>query len=203
MKRKEIKLQIRNLMKTSPDRWSFTGILFVIAIIIGLVTGTFIGALLLGGLLIIAQVRTTRNFVEKQEVNFNKSFDVVNRFGDAIIANLLVSVFIFLWSLLFIIPGIIAYYRYELTFYLLEADPSLSGSEAFNKSKQLMKGHKWDSFVFDLSFIGWYLLDVLTLGLLGILFVAPYHAASKYTFLKQIMEPETPVVEEKVVVDEQ
>ena len=203
MKRKEIKLQIRNLMKTSPDRWSFTGILFVIAIIVSLLTGTFIGALLLGGLLIIAQVRTTRNFVEKQEVNFNKSFDVVNRFGDAIIANLLVSVFIFLWSLLFIIPGIIAYYRYELTFYLLEADPSLSGSEAFNKSKQLMKGHKWDSFVFDLSFIGWYLLDVLTLGLLGILFVAPYHAASKYTFLKQIMEPETPKVEEKVVVDEQ
>ena len=87
--------------------------------------------------------------------------------------------FIFLWSLLFIIPGIIKSYEYLLVPYLLAENPELSWEEAHEKSKNLMDGNKMDAFVFDLSFIGWILLSLLTCGILSIFYVNPYIYSSK------------------------
>lgn len=75
--------------------------------------------------------------------------------GKIIVAELLMALFVFLWSLLFIIPGIVAMYRYQMIPYLLVDDPDCSILEAFRRSKQLMRGRKWELFVLYLSFLPW------------------------------------------------
>lgn len=84
------------------------------------------------------------------------------------------ELFTFLWSLLFIIPGIIKAYQYRMIPYILAEHPEMPCSEVFEKSKQMMQGQKWNAFVLDLSFIGWEILSLLTLGILGIFYVDPY-----------------------------
>ena len=86
------------------------------------------------------------------------------------------DLFIFLWSLLFIIPGIYKSYQYRMIPFLLSEDPTMTKDQAFAESKRLMDGNKWKAFVLDLSFLGWDILSALTLGILGIFYVAPYQA---------------------------
>lgn len=83
---------------------------------------------------------------------------------------------IFLWTLLFIIPGLIKSYAYRFVPYLLAEDPSLTPKQAMNQSSELARGHKWSIFVLDISFIWWHLLTLVTFGLSNF-FVAPYIAA--------------------------
>ena len=95
--------------------------------------------------------------------------------GRLILLALLQGLFVFLWSLLFIIPGIIAAYRYRMARYLLLDDPSRGASECIRMSKQMMKGHKWELFVLDLSFIGWYLLAAIPyVGYAVMIWTEPY-----------------------------
>lgn len=84
------------------------------------------------------------------------------------------DIFLVLWSLLFIIPGIIKSYSYRLVPYILAEDPNISGTEAITRSRQMMNGHKWRTFVLDLSFILWDLLSAVTFGIVGIFYVGPY-----------------------------
>lgn len=88
------------------------------------------------------------------------------------------GLFTLLWSLLLIIPGIYKSYCWRLVPYIIGDDPTISGKEARKRSTQMMKGSKFDSFVLDLSFIGWYILGILTLGILNLLFTSPYQAAT-------------------------
>lgn len=85
---------------------------------------------------------------------------------------------IFLWSLLFIIPGIIKSYEYYMIPYLLSENPNLSMDRAFELSRRMTQGEKWEIFVMELSFIGWYLLAVFTCGI-GFYFLTPYVEASR------------------------
>ena len=84
------------------------------------------------------------------------------------------DLFTALWSLLFIIPGIIKGYEYRMIPYLLAEDPTISKDDAFATTKQMMDGDKWNTFVLDLSFFGWALLGALTCCILNIFYVAPY-----------------------------
>lgn len=84
---------------------------------------------------------------------------------------------IFLWSLLFLIPGIIKSYQYRMLPYILAENPDISTQEAFDRTKQLTDGQKLDIFILDLSFLGWYLLGGLLFGI-GIYFVYPYVKAT-------------------------
>ena len=79
-----------------------------------------------------------------------------------------------LWTLLLIVPGIIKSFEYRMVPYLLAEHPELSSKEVFVESKRLMKGNKWRSFVLDLSFLGWDILNIFTLGLLGIFKINGY-----------------------------
>lgn len=88
------------------------------------------------------------------------------------------DLFLILWSLLFIIPGIIKSYSYRMVPYILAEHPEMSGTEVITMSRQMMNGHKWRTFVFDLSFIPWLLLSGLTLGVVGIFYVEPYRNAA-------------------------
>lgn len=100
-------------------------------------------------------------------------FDGFTFVGRIVVLEILIFVYVFLWSLLFFIPGIIAGYRYRFALYNLCENPQLSASEALNMSKAQTRGHKWELFVLDLSFIGWSLLCGLTMGILSI-WIMPY-----------------------------
>ena len=102
-------------------------------------------------------------------------------FGKALLLNLYTALLTFLWSLLLVIPGIIATYRYSLAFYVLCDNPEMSVTECVNESKRLMDGHKGRLFCLHLSFIGWRLLSALTLGI-GDLWLNPYVSAATSAF---------------------
>ena len=93
--------------------------------------------------------------------------------GKIILLEIVQYIFVFLWSLLFIIPGIIAGYRYRFALYNLCENPEMGVMEALNMSKAQTRGHKWELFVLDLSFLGWVILCGLTLGILSI-WIMPY-----------------------------
>lgn len=84
------------------------------------------------------------------------------------------SLFIFLWSLLFVIPGIIKAYEYRMVPYLMAEYPDMASQEAFRISREMMTGNKAEAFVLDLSFIGWNILSMVTFGLAGLFYAAPY-----------------------------
>ncbi|MBR1705255.1 MAG: DUF975 family protein [Bacteroidales bacterium] len=98
---------------------------------------------------------------------------------------LLMEIFIALWSLLLVIPGIIKAFSYAMTPYILEENPELSANEAIDRSRYMMKGHKFDLFWLYLSFIGWFILAFLTLGI-GFLWLQPYVYTSVAAFYEEV-----------------
>ena len=98
----------------------------------------------------------------------------------------LTDLFIWLWSLLFIVPGIIKAYQYRLVPYIMSENPEMSFRDAQAESARLMKGNKWKSFVLDLSFIGWDILTLMTWGFLEIFFVGPYKASTDAALYESI-----------------
>lgn len=96
--------------------------------------------------------------------------------------------FTFLWSLLFVIPGIVKAYSYALTPYILAKYPEVQAKEALKHSMKIMDGKKAELFVLQLSFIGWALLSGITFGILGIFFVVPYMSITETLWYKRTME---------------
>ena len=88
------------------------------------------------------------------------------------------DLFTFLWTLLFIIPGIIKSYEYKMVPYLLAEYPDMDRKEVFARSRDMMYGQKWNTFVLDLSFIPWNILSTITFGLVGLFYVSPYQDAT-------------------------
>ncbi len=96
------------------------------------------------------------------------------------------DLFRFLWGLLLIVPGIIKSYSYRMAPYILADRPELSGTEVLTLSRQMMDGHKWKTFVLDLSFIGWRILSALTLGMLGLFYVNPYRQCTNAELYREL-----------------
>ena len=115
------------------------------------------------------------------------------KFGQSLVIELLNVIYVFLWSLLLIVPGIIKSYAYSASMYLLH-EQGLEGNEAITASRKLMKGRKWKLFCLDLSFIGWYIVGLLCLGV-GVLWVDTYHTMAKTLFFEDALK-EGPKVKE-------
>ena len=98
---------------------------------------------------------------------------------------LLMTIFITLWSFLFVIPGIIKMFSYAMTPYILEENPELSANEAIDRSRAMMKGHKFDLFWLILSFIGWMILCIFTAGI-GYLWLVPYMETAVAGFYEDV-----------------
>ena len=150
-------------------------------------------------------------FVRTGKSTFNTIIECVKKnWLRILLVTILVGVFTFLWSLLFIIPGIIAALSYSMATYLI-VDTDLDANDAIKESKRMMKGYKWDYFVFGLSFIGWIMLVPLTFGILYI-WLLPYMYVSMAIYYEKlkakangkienatnvVAQPEAVVVEEK------
>lgn len=119
------------------------------------------------------------------DIAFNDLFSQFYRFGQGFAQQFLRGLYIFLWSLLLVIPGIVKGFSYAMTPFIMTDHPELTASEAINRSKEMMNGHKWELFVLDLTFIGWSILCALTMNL-GHLFLNPYKNAAYAVFYRQI-----------------
>ncbi|MDD6212754.1 MAG: DUF975 family protein [Clostridiales bacterium] len=105
-------------------------------------------------------------------------FGFQNKYLNVVAVMFMRSLFVFLWTLLFVIPGIIKSYQYRMVPYLLADNPELSYQEALQTSKEMMDGEKWNAFVLDLSFILWDIASAVTLGIAGLIWVNPYRDAT-------------------------
>ncbi|HHV09035.1 MAG TPA: DUF975 family protein [Clostridiales bacterium] len=106
-------------------------------------------------------------------------------FGRAFLLRLLMTIFTFLWTLLLIIPGIIAVYSYAMAPYILEENPGMTATEAITCSKEMMRGNKWRLFCLQISFIGWVILCIFTCGI-GFLWLSPYMAMAEVAFFYDV-----------------
>lgn len=123
---------------------------------------------------------------EAEEDNLvTRPFAVFNHYGRWLGASLLVALFVFLWSLLLVIPGIVKAYSYAMTPYILHDNPEMGVSDSLRRSQQMMKGYKTKLFLLDLSFIGWLLLGFITFGI-GLLWVCPYMETARAKFYEEL-----------------
>ena len=125
------------------------------------------------------------HLIDNDNPRIGNLFDFFRGWKAISVANLLRCIYCFLWSLLFVIPGIIAVLRYSMVPYILADNPELSASEALRMSKEMMRGNKGRFFCLGLSFIGWIILGALSFGI-GFLWIDPYIHAAQADFYREI-----------------
>ena len=123
--------------------------------------------------------------IRDENLDYGHLFDGFNQYFRIFLAELLKGIYILLWALLLIIPGLIKEYSYAMTEFILKDNPEMSGEEAICESMRLMQGHKMQLFLLDLSMIGWLILSILTLGI-GFLFLMPYNYTAHAHFYEDL-----------------
>lgn len=200
MNRAELKAAAKSQIKGK------IGILFLITLLIGLISGAA-GALLntipvVGGLAAavivtpafsLSLVRVYLNLTKGKEPEVKDTFSGFDDFFAAFKVTFLVGLYTFLWSLLFVIPGIIKTFSYSMAMYILAENKGKSASECIKESMQMTNGHKMELFVLGLSFIGWALLCGITFGI-AYIWVGPYMNAT-YANAYNSLKPAAPVEE--------
>ena len=142
--------------------------------------------LIVGSVVGVGYAKFNLDLVDRrEELKIGTLFAYFKRWGTAVGANLLQALYVILWMLLFIIPGIIAAYSYAMTNYILAEHPELSAGEAIEESKEMMRGNRFRLFCLQLSFIGWDLLCILSLGI-GYLWLTPYKQAATAAFYRVV-----------------
>ena len=121
----------------------------------------------------------------REELDFQDLFSQFHRFGQGFAQKFLRILYITLWSLLFVIPGIVKSYAYAMTPFIMAENPEMSANDAITASRELMDGHKGDLFILDLSFIGWGILAAVTCNI-GHLALNPYRNAAYAAFYKDL-----------------
>ena len=209
MNRAEIK------QKSKADIAGKIGILFVIELIIAAISGVAGGLLSMipgGGLVAtiiitpaftLSSARVFLMVVRGDTPEVSHAFCGFDDFFAAFKVTFLVGLFTFLWSLLFIIPGIVKSYAYSMAIYILADNKGKSARECIAESQEMTKGHKAELFVLHLSFIGWIFLSILTLGI-ALIWVVPYMNAAyanAYETLKPAPEVLCEIPEHAAVED--
>lgn len=171
---------------------------FGIAIVIPVIGENFIKSELLNGILAFIPIlivyglyggffsfflKISRN----EEVSCNELFKHKNLFWLSIGVTFLSVIFSYLWMLLFIIPGIIAALNYSMAYFVIADNPEIGVMEALSTSKRIMKGHRVQYIVLNLSFLGWYIISYFTFGIL-LLWVAPYIMVTTANFYNEIKD---------------
>ena len=189
MQRKEAK---RRALDTLKNRWGeaivvsllYSIILSALSAVIG------VGGLLFGSILLIGYYTIQIEAMKNKKFTIEKIISGLNgeTIGTRIILSVIKNLYIFLWSLLFIIPGIVKSYAYILSEFIALENPEMSASECLRKSQEMMDGHKKELFILDLSFIGWHILCVLSFGI-GYLFLNPYIIQTRVQYIDEHIMP--------------
>lgn len=162
--------------------WGIFAAVLAVAVVLGIAMSILVSN--------VVTVGCNRFFIENREhkTAFGQLFYAFRggRYGSTVLVMFLKNLYVFLWSLLLIIPGIIKGFSYRLVPYILAENSDLDKKRVFKMSQDMMKGHKWELFVLGLSFIGWELLNVITAGILGIFYVNPYMQATLAEFYSAV-----------------
>ncbi len=140
---------------------------------------------ILGCITAVGYAKFNLDLVDGKELKAGTLFDYLPQWKNMLKAGFLMMVYVFLWTLLLIIPGILAGYRYAMTNFILAENPEMDASEAINRSKEMMDGNKYRLFCLDFSFIGWVILAALTLGI-GNFWLTPYQRAAYGAFYRDL-----------------
>jgi uncharacterized membrane protein len=176
-------------------KWGSVVLVVLIYVLIGIIPGSvpkigWIVNLIIGGPIAFGISYYFLSFARGKNPVIEDLFKGFSFFGKTLVSYLLIVVFTILWSLLLIVPGIIAAISYSMTFYILADNSEMSGHDAISKSKELMKGNKYRYFCLLCRFIGWFLLGILSLGI-GFLWIVPYFMASNVGFYETLIAPGT------------
>ena len=177
---------------------------FSVLIIWGLAT------FIIGGATKLGYAKFNLNLIDRKPAAFSDLFSQYNRLGDGICMDLLMGLYVALWSLLFIIPGIVKSYSYAMTPYILAEHPEMTANQAITESRRIMQGNKGRLFCLRFSFLGWmllllvpvlvliplallgtfgtilYCILVVVIAVVGNLFLAPYQEAAQAAFYREI-----------------
>lgn len=200
--RKEIKRAARNQLKNnifSEDWLRALLVCLIVSLILSFLDFTIIGSILVGGPLCYGLCLYFLDIAKNEKRgDLDTVFKGFDHFGGALLLFFMRMLFTFLWSLLFIIPGIIKSYSYSMAMFIKIEHDDYDYDECLKQSMKMMKSHKWDLFVLDLSFLGWYIVGALLLGI-GTLWVIPYHNAAYANFYLTIKDEkkETPKIEKE------
>ena len=170
------------LNQVPPYFWT----IFWTAIVVGLVVGSCFSILFTN----LVEVGCNRYFLENREhkTGMGQLFFSFQggRYGATVWVMFLRNLYIFGWSLLLLIPGIVKSYSYMLVPYIMAENPTLDHKRVFQLSREMMDGHKMEAFVLGWSFFGWELLSVFTYGILNIFYVNPYMQATYVEFYSAV-----------------
>ena len=159
-------------------------VFFVTMIILALVFA--FNAFVVNPFIVGGQRFFVRNLNEEASVsNIGYAYD--NNYKNVALTMFFKDLYTILWGLLFIIPGIVKAYEYRMIPYLLADDPTMTKEQAFAISKEMMTGNKWKAFVLDLSFLGWHILSLFTLGILEVFWVSPYEYATDAALYRKLL----------------
>jgi len=203
--RAEIKAQAKQQLK-GKVWWLFLCTLIVsgLAMILGMIPVVgVIAVYVIAPPLSLGLIMVYLSVTYGEDVQINMLFDGFrnHNMGKTILLFLMVIFFTMLWSLLFVIPGIIKAYSYSMSFYILAENPDMTAKEALNESKEIMKGNKLNFFILELSFFFWLLLVVVTFGIAAI-YVEPYMQLTYANFYHNIKrQPAAEAVYEEPVYD--
>lgn len=151
-------------------------------------SGVFgLAAFLLGGTLELGYARFLLKQHDGKNTEFNDLFSQFHRYGTGFAQHFLRGLYVALWGILLVIPGIMKSYSYAMTPFILAEHPDLTATQAIEWSEELMEGHKMDLFILDLTFIGWDILAGM-LWNLGHLVLNPYRNAAHAAFYRQLLE---------------
>ena len=178
------------------------GILFVITLLISVISsvagfilnfipgGGLIGTVIITPAFALSLIRVYLMLLDDKRPAINDAFSGFDDFWSAFKVTFLVGLFTFLWSLLFVVPGIIKSISYSMSTYILAENKGKPALECIKESQAMTDGHKWELFVLGLSFIGWELLGAITFGI-ACIWVVPYMSATyanAYVSLKPAVE---------------
>ncbi len=152
----------------------------VVAILIG------VARFILGAIVGVGYDRFHLDIVDRRKAELSTMFGYFVHWKTAACARLLQGVYVLLWSLLLIVPGIMAAYSYAMTGFILAENPELTASEAINRSKNMMYGNRWRLFCMQFSFIGWEILSALLTFGIGTLWIVPYKQSATAAFYREI-----------------
>lgn len=162
----------------------------ILAVGLGIIIGLVVGIFMLIFVSNVAQVGCNRYFIENREhkTSVGQVFYGFQggRYTSTVWIMFLKGLYIFLWSLLFWIPGIIKTYSYMMVPYIVAENSNLDKKRVFKISRKMMRGHKWEAFVLGLSFLGWNILGAFTGGILNIFYVNPYMHATYAEFYSAV-----------------
>lgn len=160
----------------------FFAVMGVVAIV-GLVYGII--CLIIGSGVSVGYAKLNLDIVDGAEASIGTVFSMFGRWKTALWSRILIGIRVMLWSLLFVIPGIVASYSYAMVGFVLADHPEMSASEALAESKRIMRGNRWRLFCLNLSFIGWSFLCLFTFGI-GYLWLLPYMEAANAAFYREV-----------------